>query len=208
MDDMGGHAERRAVGYWFVDGLPEVAFGAILLATALVFGAATAAGGEASGLILAVGLVLAIVGGIPLAGRWVRRRKRSSTYPRTGRVKYRGRGPARRAVSWGIGGLLAVALVLVTWREGSSTVLAVAVTGVLVAALVFVALRTGLRRFAATAIVAVILLAAASELLPDVQAVMGTVFAGTGLLLLRNGWAARTRYLRSTSECLTEGEES
>jgi hypothetical protein len=200
MIDQQSEAKRRAIGYWFADGLPELAFGGVLVATAAVCGAAGLASGETSGIVLAVGLPVVLFLGIPLAGRWVRHVKRSSTYPRTGRVAYRSRSARRRIVS----GVVALALVAILgwllWRAESEELTAILVTAGITASLLTVALRAGLHRFTAAAVIAVVALVATGGLLPDAPAVIGTVLGITGLFVLRNGWAARTRYMREAPE--------
>jgi hypothetical protein len=189
-------AKRRAIGYWFVDGLPEIAFGILLLAVSAVFGIAALTGGEASGIVVAVGLPVVLVLGVPLAGRWVRHRKRSMTYPRTGRVTYVGRSGSYTIVSRIVAVAVAVTLGWLVWHAESLLLPALLVTTGIAAALVSITLRTGLHRFAAAGAVAVVVLVASGGLLPDTSAVLASVLGITGLMLLRNGWAARLRYRR------------
>ena len=104
-------ARRRAEAYWFEDGLPELAFGSVLLATAAVLGVAALTAPGIAGPVMALGLPLVLVVGIPLAGSRLRDVKRTSTYARTGVVRYGSTGSVRRVVHWllavGLAGVLA-----------------------------------------------------------------------------------------------------
>lgn len=193
-------ARRRAVVYWFVDGLPELAFGGVLVATAAVLAAAAIVGPDGSGAVMAVGLPLALVVGVPAAGRWVRKHKRRSTYPRTGRVLYGPAGRWRRAAQWALLAAMTAGVAWVAWREAGSMLIAAGVTALVAGFLVTIGLRTGLRRFSAAAAVTVLALIASSGVLPDVEAVLSSVLGVTGLLILRNGAAARMRYQREAPD--------
>lgn len=193
-------ARRRAVVYWFADGLPELAFGGVLVATAAILGAAALVGSDGSGAVLAVGLPLALVVGVPTAGRWVRRHKRSSTYPRTGLVRYRPAGRWRRAAHWALVAAMTAGVTWVAWRGAGPILVAASVTALLAGFLAAIGLQTGLARFVAAGGVTVLALVASSGLLPDAEAVLSGVLGITGILLLRNGAAARMRHVREAPD--------
>lgn len=110
------HFARRARSYWYMDGLPEILVGVLLLLMALIsFGRSNAVPGSplartistANNLLLTIGLG---------AGIWfIQRQKERSTYPRTGKVVHQAM-PARKMwlrlfISVGVFILITLALI-------------------------------------------------------------------------------------------------
>ena len=99
MKDPVKNIQQRTQRYWYVDGISEIAAGAVFLIMGLFFlliGLSET--GSATGLILAIGQPLIVLLGIWGAGRAVKFLKERITYPRTGYVLYP-RKPAKRRLA-------------------------------------------------------------------------------------------------------------
>ncbi len=120
--------------------------------------------------------------------------------PRTGVVRYGSPGRVRRTAHWLLALALASALAGVAWWGGPPALIAAGATAVPAGVLITGGLRTGLLRFTAAGVVAVVAFVSVSGLLPDTRAILAVVLAVTGLLVVRNGRAARIRFLRDAPE--------
>jgi hypothetical protein len=187
--------QRRAQGYWFVDGLPEITGGVMMVACGALLYAAVATGAEWLGTLALGVLILAF----PAAAWIVRALKERITYPRTGYVEYLPPSRARRFVAAAIGlvaaGVMVPLAAVAGGREASATVLSCgAAMGAIIA---LRAWRTGMPRFyiSAAALIVFSAIISTSETL-GVQDSIGLVIGFTGLVSIANGTWTLLRYLR------------
>jgi len=193
------HATRRPWQYWYVDGLAEMAMGAIFAALGLVFLVESwLPPGPLLTLVSMFGPVAAVVGVGLAMRRIVSAVKERLTYPRTGYVAYRKPGSSHLATRFALGlaigalvGTLAALPKLQMWIP--------AITGLAIGgAHFYLAHRVGLPRL---------------YLLAAVSAVLGTLvslgrlgdlpggaayFIGIGLADILSGAVTLINYLRST----------
>ncbi len=188
----------RALQYWYVDGLTEIAFGGILLILGVYFYAQAVLPQETLLYqLLNIGFILIVVGSGLFAGRFVSLLKKRLTYPRTGYVAYL---KARRRHRWigvflamGIGalvaGLLAAAPASLAWMP--------AITGLILAgALLCLGYRFGLLRFYLLSLL--VLVTGISLALAGIGDSLGTAifYALAGFALLLSGSLTLWAYLR------------
>ena len=188
-------AQRRAKGYWFVDGVAEMAGGtAILLCGALLW-AAVVTGTE----WLGMAAIAVLIAGFPVSAWIVRTVKGRITYPRTGYVGYpspsRARMFAAGAIGFVVAGLLVPIQVAARGGEVSAVVL---VTGAAIAASTALrAWRTGAPRFY---VVAAALFVAAGILASNgigIQEGIGLTLGFYGATLMASGTLTLMHYLRT-----------
>lgn len=196
-------AQRRAKGYWFVDGVAEIAGGTATLLCGALLWAAVATGAE----WLGMAALAVLIGGFPVSAWIVRTVKERLTYPRTGYVAFappsRTRMFAAGAVGFVVAGLLVPIQVAARGGQVSAVVL-----GFGVAVAVFTALRawrTGSPRFY---VVAAALFVASSILATNgigIQEGIGLMLAFYGATLIVSGTLTLVQYLRVNR--LPEGGE-
>jgi hypothetical protein len=112
---------RRPLRYWYVDGLTEMAVGAIfslLALTELVPGLLPP--GPFKSLAQAILQPLVVIGGVLGARPLVRFLKERITYPRTGQVRYRQPGPYRRWLLGSLSFLVALGTAFLVTRIGAA----------------------------------------------------------------------------------------
>ncbi len=194
-------APRRAVRYWFDDGLAEIGIGLLFLALAGLFafeGLAPADSLAAS--IPALGLPLVIIGGMLVVGLAVRAAKERLTYPRTGYVAYPIAGPARRVLAGVIGAGVSLAIVWLLAARPNLQLALGALQGVALA-IVFLALslRTGLVRLAMVGFVALGGGLAATSFGLGASFGSALAFGASGVTVLLGGALVLARYLRTTA---------
>lgn len=188
--------QRRAQGYWFVDGLPEIAGGAAMLACGALLYAAVATGAEWMG-TLALGFVIVA---FPITAWIVQTLKERITYPRTGYVSYPSPSRNRRLLAAAIALVFAGVFVPVSaaaqGREVSAVVLATG--GAMAAITALRAWRTGMARFYinAAALLVFSAIISTSETL-GVQDSIGIVIGFMGVVSIANGTWTLLRYLRT-----------
>jgi hypothetical protein len=145
-------AQKRAVKYWYSDGLNELGFGALMLLLGVYFfleGSLDA--NHPLRFILESGFVLVIVGGSVLIGKLVQTAKERLTYQRTGFVNY----PRRKAPAWAqalmgviIAGVMAALVANLAISSLDVERWLLAISGVLMAGvLMYMGLRSGVLRF-------------------------------------------------------------
>jgi len=194
-------APRRAVRYWFDDGLVEIGAGVLFLALAGLFALEGLAPADSLGASLsALGLPLVILGGMLLVGLGVRAAKERLTYPRTGYVAYPAAGPARRILAGVIGAGVSLAIVWLLAARPSLQLALGALQGVALA-IVFLALslRTGLVRLAVVGFVALGGGLVATTLGLGASLGSALAFGGAGVAAVLSGALALSRYLRTTA---------
>jgi hypothetical protein len=145
-------AQKRAVKYWYSDGLNELGFGALMLLLGVYFFLeGSLDSNHPLRFILESGFVLVIVGGSVLISKLVQTAKERLTYQRTGFVNY----PRRKAPAWAqalMGVIIAgVMSALVAYLAISSLDVErwlLAISGVLMSGvLLYMGLRSSVMRF-------------------------------------------------------------
>jgi len=190
-------AMRRARGYWYEDGLTEIAAGCILSLVGLLFLAEAVSPPDLLPTnFSSIGLIVVVVGGGWLARRVVAALKARLTYPRTGYVAYR-RPSGRRRVATVVlaAGMAALAAVLFATAPASLAWIP-ALQGLIVGILLlYVGHTVGLARFYALAALSAVVGAAAS--LAGLGDILGDAvyFGAMGLALVVSGGITFLAYL-------------
>jgi len=190
--------QRRALGYWFVDGVAEIAGGtAILICGALLY-AAVATGIEQLGTLS----LLVLIGAFPVTAWIVRKVKERITYPRTGYVAYPPPSRARRIVAAAVGFLAAGLIAPINAYVGGGKVSTVVLAfGLLVGA--FTALRawrTGAPRFYVVAAALVVVSGILATNGVGIEDGIGLMLLIYGATLVTTGVWALARYLRANDK--------
>jgi len=189
-------AQRRARGYWFVDGVAEIAGGTSLLLCGALLYAAVATGAEWVG----TAALVVLIAGFPASAWVVRAVKERITYPRTGFVAYQPPSRVRMFAAAAIGFVVASLMVPVSAvARGGHVSVVVLAFGVLVGVVLAVrAWRTGVPRFylmgASTVVFSALL--STSETL-GVQDSIGILMAFEGGVLVANGAWTLLGYLKA-----------
>jgi hypothetical protein len=198
-DEVIERALRRTRGYWYEDGLSEIALGLIFAAIGLLFWAEGA--GRVTAGLSSLGLLAIVIGG-SLLGRWaVAAAKERLTYPRTGYVAYRRERSQHRRLATGLiaGGVSALVAFLTIGHPASLAWLP-ALQGLLGGgALLYGGAWLGLRRYWALALCSAAAglacsLAGLGDLLGS-----GVFFLALGLAIAVSGLATLILYLRRTA---------
>lgn len=194
-------APRRAIRYWYNDGLAEIGVGLLFLLVAAWFAVeGLAPAGSLPPSFSALGLPVIVVGGMIAFGLLVRVIKQRLTYPRTGYVAYPRTPPLRRWLAGVIGGAISFLLVLFLAARPDWMTALPALQGTAIAAiLLLLSLRSGVLRLAVEG-----LLALGAGL---IVSVVGTgtsigaalVFGTTGVASLISGVFVLAHYLRTTT---------
>jgi hypothetical protein len=190
---------RRTLQYWHIDGLTEIAFGAILLVLgAYFFAQSILPPGTLLYQVLDMAFVLLLVSSGLLAGRFVSLLKNRLTYPRTGYVAYPEKSPRYRwlggilaaAIGFLVAGLISTAPASLAWMPTISAL-------ILSAVLCFLGFRFGLLRFF---VLGILILAAGISLalagIGDIRG-MAIFYTLSGLAVLISGGLTLLAYLRS-----------
>lgn len=193
-------AQKRAVGYFFEDGLTEIALGGVFLVLGLYFfGQAVLPESSSLRSWLDASFLLVFLGAFYMARRVVRFLKSRVTYPRTGYVSYKPKKDARRrrklaAVTGGLiagllSSLMAISPNVRSWLP--------AVNGFFLgAAILLIAYRVGVVRFYLLAAVSALTgFAVAAAGVGDIKGV-SLYYAVFGAAVLLSGAAALVVYLR------------
>jgi len=188
-------AQRRATGYWFVDGLAEIAGGtATLLVGALLY-LAVRTGVEGLATVAMGVLIVAF----PVSAWVVRVLKERITYPRTGFVAYappsRVRLFAAAAIGFLVAGLMVPLQVFARGGEVSAVVLGFGAAVGAVTALR--AWRTGAPRFYVVAAALVVASAILATNGTGIQDGIGLMLVFNGATLVVSGVWVLVRYLRA-----------
>jgi hypothetical protein len=194
-------APRRAVHYWYDDGLVETGVGLLFLLLAALFAVeGLVPAGSLPPLFSALGLPIVILGGMFVLGLSVRAAKDRLTYPRTGYVSYPRKRPQRKWVAGVIGALVGLLLVLFLAARPDWMIALPALQGAAVAAvMLLLSYRSGVLRLAVQGLLA--LGAGLIVSFARVETSIGTaaVFGAIGLASLLSGAFVLTHYLRTTT---------
>jgi hypothetical protein len=188
-------AQRRAQGYWFVDGIAEIAAGAAMALCGGLLYAAVATGVESLG-TLALGVLIVA---FPVTAWVVKAVKERITYPRTGYVAYappsRTRMFAAGAVGFVVAGLLVPIQVAARGGQVSAVVLGF---GLAVGAFTAVrAWRTAAPRFYLVAAALVVASGVLATNGSGIEDGVGLMLVFYGASLLATGTWALVRYLNA-----------
>ena len=150
---------QRTRQYWYIDGLSELAFGAICLLLAVYFTLqATLPRETLLATLLDSSFLIVFIGGFFLANRAVETAKSHLTYPRTGYVSYPKNGQGKRWIGAGIAMLMAALVSALMVTAPASFAWMPAITGfILGAILLYFGYRIDLLRFYLLAAVSLIL---------------------------------------------------
>ncbi|MDQ1307771.1 MAG: hypothetical protein QG671_3604 [Actinomycetota bacterium] len=197
MDDI-RQAQRRALAYWFVDGIPEaVGGGAIFLVGALLY-LAEITGNDMFGSFSTMTMILAF----PIAGRIVRTAKERITYPRTGYIKYTAPAGRHRTIKLVVAVLVAMGLAgfLASRPQdadgGAGGWLVTSLACGLGAAYGVRGWKTGVKRFYVVGAVLVILGAGIVLTGFGFEGAIGLLWMGFGVLSVVSGVLTLAGYLR------------
>lgn len=194
-------APRRAVRYWFDDGLAEIGGGLLFLAIAALFaveGLAPADSLPAS--FSALGLPIVILGGMAAVGFAVRALKQRLTFPRTGYVAYPKPGPMRRVLAGVIGAGVSLAIVwLLAARPSLESALGAIQGAALAVVFLALSLRTGLARLAVLGLLALGGGLGATYLGLGASLGSALAFGAAGVAALLSGAWALSHYVRITA---------
>jgi len=143
------HTIQRTRRYWYIDGLPDIVFGSILLLLALYFYMKTVLPPESTlANMLTVGFVLLIVGCGWIGGRIINYFKERLTYPRTGYVSYPKPKTSHRMVTGIVAALIAFMLTALIATSPGSLFLIPTLMGVLIGlAMLYFGSKIGLMRY-------------------------------------------------------------
>jgi hypothetical protein len=193
-------APRRAVRYWYDDGLVEIGIGLLfLLLTALFAVEGLAPAGSLPAWFSALGLPVLLLGGMIVLGLSVRAVKERLTYPRTGFVAYPRKHPARKWLAGLIGAVVSLLLVLFLAARPDWIAALPALQGAAVAVvLLLLSYRSGVLRLAVQGLLGIV--AGFIVSLAGVGTSIGTalVLGTIGLASLTSGVIVLSRYLRAT----------
>jgi hypothetical protein len=194
-------APRRAVRYWYDDGLVEIGTGLLFLLLAGLFAVeGLAPAGSLPPWFSALGLPVIILGGMLVLGLSVRAIKGRLTYPRTGYVSYPRKQPERKWAAGVIGAVVSFLLVLFLAARPDWMIALPALQGAAVAVvLLLLSYRSGVLRLAAQGLLALAVGLVVS--FTGVETSIGTaaVFGAIGLASLFSGALALIHYLRTTA---------
>lgn len=193
-------AMQRTRQYWYVDGLNEMAFGAISLLLGVYFYTqATLPPDSLLYRILDTAFVLILVGGGLLANRIVSRIKATLTYPRTGYVSYPQPSKNRRLLLALVAMLVAALVSMFLILTPASLDWMPAISGLVVGGVwLFIAIKIGITRFYLLAAVSLILGGALAVSGLDNILAVGIYYASMAVAMFISGGLTLLRYLRTS----------
>lgn len=187
---------QQTYQYFYVDGLPELATGAMYLLTGGLLAVILRVQPGPLGVFLTVlGIPAVILGGIYLLNRLLQRYKGRMTYARTGYVSYRReRKDNKRWIVIAVALLLPVVLIFLpkSWRD-----LPLVVGGILGAVQIYLGYRMGIRRFYGEGAIAILLGVACALIVESEILGVAIIFLGTGIVLMAVGGLTLWRYLQA-----------
>ena len=194
--------EHRTKSYWWEDGLPEIAFGAVFMVMAAYYFFASHIRPQwALIFALAVGNPAIMILSMYLAGKAVKALKTKITYPRTGYVSYRRRAKSerrKRMIRGGVIGILVALFVnLLMAFLGRSSVWVFS-GAVMAATLLFIGYQFTMQRFYILAAL-VFLLGVYTGSLGHMGVCQASIFiGGSGVLAALSGLVKLLLYLKHT----------
>jgi hypothetical protein len=194
-------APRRAVRYWFDDGLVELGTGLLFLLLSALFAVeGLAPAGSLLEGVSAFSLPALVIGGMIVLGLALRAVKERLTFPRTGYVAYPQPGPVRRVLAVVIGAGVSLAIVwLLAARPSLQLALGALQGAVLAVVFLALSLRTGLIRLAFPGFFALGGGLAATSWGLGASLGSALAFGSAGVAALLSGAMVLARYVRTTS---------
>lgn len=193
---------NRPQRYWYVDGLAEMAGGAVIfLLGALYAIAGLLPQGLARGFLLGIGQPMIILGAAWLTRSMVRSLKERLTYPRTGYVQYQQPTGSKRWARILLVAFVACTISVLTVLLGHGlpeSILPFFTGAMLALAIGYLGARIGLRRFYAVAAFSLILGALISWQNPPAPWPYALLFGLEGLAWMACGALVLAHYLRTT----------
>jgi len=193
--------KKRAIQYWFNDGLNEIGIGIVFLILAGYFYLESTI--QKTGflrLVLDISLILIILGSFYLVNQGIRYFKENLTYPRTGYVSYQRNRKLPRWLTGLIAGIIGALVAGLIIRGNLMNWLA-ALTGIFLSLVfIFLAFRVGLLRFH---ILALLLLGTGFALSSfNIDPTLGTsaVYFVGGVFVMLSGLITLFTYLRHTDK--------
>jgi hypothetical protein len=192
-------ASRRSYGYWYTDGLGEIAIGVMFIVLGIVIGVQDFLLPPFSALS-AFGIPVVFILGWWFGGRFVRAAKERITYPRTGFVAYkRPANKKRRAILSGVGGALMAFLVVtlaLTYPLTSAWI--PMLQGVLIGLLwFFLGRKADVIRFYLLAMISLVIGFLTARFVTGENFGTGVYFAAMGVVLVISGGITLWNYLHS-----------
>ncbi len=199
---------QRTQRYWYVDGLVEMAGGAIMLMTGLFYLVIPLIDNTPlRSLLLAFGMPALIIAGMFGARKIITSFKNRITYPRTGYVTYKRPRTGRRALSFMVAAVFTAILILVIaltrdfisdkWLEVISATLVALFT-------LYLAYQFGLKRFYAISLITFALGLMTAWLAMPGDLSSAFFFSTLGLVWILSGSWTLAQYLRKTSPPVEE----
>lgn len=186
---------KQTYRYFYGDGLVELAIGLLfVIVGGVLFAWQNLGQSVLLDLLLAAGLVTAVIGGIYLINRIIPKLKQRVTYPRTGYVAYRKEDP--NPTRWYLMAAVLILLFIVSFLPVVFNKMQFMVGSILAVVLCLVGYRVNLWRFYLLGAGALVIGIGATLTLADEVSGTAFVFLVAGCLLLVSGGLALARYLR------------
>lgn len=194
------HRMQRTKRYWYVDGLPDIVFGAILVLLALYFYMKTVLPPDSTlSNLLTMGFVLLIIGCGWIGGKIINYFKERLTYPRTGYVSYPKPKTSHRLATGIVAMLIASLLTALLATSPGSLFLIPTLMGVLIGlALLYFGSKIGLMRYYVFAALSTLIGVGLSWTHIGTDLSSAIYYFGMGLVLLITGVFTLWKYLRQT----------
>jgi hypothetical protein len=194
-------AMKRTRGYWYDDGLTDLAVGVVLLLIGLLFYAQALLPPDfAGGNLTSIGLPVVVIVGWFIGGKLVRVAKERITYPRTGYVEYQQPPRKLRPLAAVVGAAIAALLSLLISARPASLALVPALQGIAAGAmLLYLGYRAGVVRYYALGALSAVFGVAIA--LGGFDEILGNAvyFAAIGASLVVSGALTLAAYLRQTT---------
>lgn len=200
MNDEIDHTIQRTKRYWYIDGLPDIVFGSILLLLGLYFYLKTILPPDSMvSSMLTISFVLIVIGCGWVGGKIINYFKERLTYPRTGYVSYPKPKTSHRLATGIVGMLIASLLTALVATSPGSLFLLPAVMGVLIGvAILYFGSKLGMLRYYLFAALSALIGVGLSWFQIDRDLSIAIYYFGMGLILLVAGIYTLWSYLRQT----------
>ncbi len=200
MNDEIDHTIQRTKRYWYIDGLPDIVFGSILLLLGLYFYLKTILPPDSTlSSILTISFVLIVIGCGWGGGKIINYFKERLTYPRTGYVSYPKPKTSHRLATGIVGMLIASLLTVLIATSPGSLFLLPAVMGVLIGvAILYFGSKLGMLRYYLFAVLSALIGIGLSWFQIDRDLSITFYYFAMGLALMVTGIYTLWNYLRQT----------
>lgn len=194
------HTIQRTKRYWYIDGLPDIIFGSILLLVGLYFYMKTVLPPDSMlSSMLTISFVFLIIGCGWIGGKIINYLKERLTYPRTGYVSYPKPKTSHRLATGFLGMLIASLLTALIATSPGSLFLLPTVMGVLIGvAILYFGSKLGKLRYYLFAALSALIGIGLSWFQIDRELSIAIYYFGMGLALMVTGIYTLWNYLRQT----------